>query len=62
MVSKYKIVGPFFFDGYINTKCCLQILRDQLKAQVSERRGEPEWLMQNGAPAHYGLKVCHWLD
>jgi hypothetical protein len=18
--------------------------------------------MQNGAPAHYGLKVCHWLD
>jgi hypothetical protein len=52
MVPKYKIVGSFFLDGSVNGKSCLQILRDQLRPQLDQYRGKPEWLMQNGAPSH----------
>jgi hypothetical protein len=38
------------------------ILGDKLLQHIYELSVKPEWFMQDGAPQHCALSICHWLD
>jgi hypothetical protein len=57
------MVRPFFsMILLIQNGTWPSILGDMLLQQIYELSMKPEWFMQDGAPQHCELSICHWLD
>ena len=47
---KDRIIGPYFFDGTVNSENYLEMLGDSLLPDLDLLGPRPEWFMQDGAP------------
>jgi len=59
-----NFVGPYFFDGSVNSEKYLQLLHE-LRVTLDEDdrfEGRDIVLQQDGAPAHFGLEVRAFLN
>jgi len=53
------VLGPYFFDGTVNSQLYLDMLRDFAVPQLDT---DNDVWMQDGAPPHYGRNVRDFLD
>lgn len=53
------VLGPYFFDGTINSQLYLDMVRDYAVPQLDT---DNDIWMQDGAPPHYGTIVRDFLD
>ena len=58
-LSSQGLIGPHFFDGSVNSESYLNVLETVVWPAV-RRRGLT--FQQDGAPAHYSLRVRQWLE
>jgi hypothetical protein len=57
------LIGPYFFDGPVNTAFCAEMLEVLLIPQRKDRGlMEDVWLQHDGAPAHFTLTMCDILN
>ena len=62
-VGFYGIVGPFFFDGNVNGESYFDMLIDKIfPALIAWPNFEELVLVQDGAPAHWSVRVRNLLD
>jgi len=58
-----KVIGPFFIPGNLNADMYLNMLSDLILPSVMSADDTfPSFFQQDGAPPHYGLGVCTYLD
>ena len=57
-----RIIGSIFIDETLNAKRYLSMLQEILSSLLNEEGDYPVYFQQDGAPPHYGLKVCQYLD
>ena len=63
------LLGPFFFDGYVNSANYLHMLKEELFPQLTDKFGNQFnndhfsrlWWAQDGAPPHRPNDVREWL-
>lgn len=55
------LIGPFYFDGNINSESYINMLENDLMPKLQEL-GAPLYFQQDGAPAHYANATRDWLD
>jgi transposase len=58
-VTSDGLIGPYFFEGSVNSMTYLQMLNEFLWPQVKYQR---KFFQQDGASPHYSLDVRSWLD
>jgi hypothetical protein len=57
------LIGPYFFDGLVNTTSYAEMLRAWLIPQLRNRGLiEYAWPRHKGAPAHFALTRCDILN
>ena len=60
--SKFKL-QPFFFDSPINSESYLEMLRNNVRPQLAQKRKISSTIfMQDGAPSHYATNVRSYLN
>jgi len=58
-----RVIGPYLLRDTMNAEHCLQMLEDYVWPIVSGWENIDELvLMHDGAPPHFALSVCAWLD
>jgi len=58
-----RVIGPYLLRDTMNDERCLQMLEDYVWSIVSGWENIDELLfMHDGAPPHFSLSVCAWLD
>lgn len=58
-MTSTRLIGPYFFEGSVNSQSYLTMLSDFLWPQISRRR---LIFQQDGASAHYAVAARRWLD
>ena len=58
-ITPSGIIGPYFFEGNVTGTSYLSMLEEYVWPQVKHKG---MYFQQDGAPAHYSLKVREWLD
>lgn len=62
-MSYNGLVGTFFIEDDLNRVMCLKLLQNQILLKLKEQKDFEElWWQQNGAPKHYSLAVCDWVN
>jgi len=57
------VIGPYLLRDTMNAERCLQMMEDYAWPIVSGWENIDELVcMQDGAPPHFALSVCDWLD
>lgn len=59
------LIGPYFFNGNVNTNTYLELIRDRLPEMLEDVDLETRrrlWFQQDGAPAHFARQVRNFLD
>lgn len=60
-----QVIGPFFIEGNLTAAKYLDLLRDHIVPSILNIAGDnfdTLWFQQDGAPAHFGIQVRHFLD
>ena len=56
------VIGPIFIDQNLNGQGYLEMLKEVVFSSVMNEDGRfPSYLLQDGAPPHYGAVVRQWL-
>lgn len=58
-LSSYGLIGPYFFDGTVNSQNYLQLLQTELWPKI---KNQSCYFQQDGAPPHYAICVRNWLN
>lgn len=64
-ILRNRIVGPFFIDGNLNAAQYIHLLQTNIIPAVQDIAGpdfHEVWFQQDGAPAHFGVRVRELLD
>lgn len=58
------VIGPYFFEGPVNTDSYLELLEDFVipELQALDYDLNTVWFQQDGAPAHRSNDTRHWLN
>lgn len=59
-----KMIGPYFFNENVNADSYLNMLGDFVLPELMLANINPQeiWLQQDGAAAHFALRVRHFCD
>ena len=58
-----RIVSPFILHDNMNTERYLTMLRDKVWPVISAWDNTEDLIfMQDGAPPHFAIAVCEWLN
>jgi len=58
-----RVIGPYLLRDTMNAERCLQMMEDYAWPIVSGWENIDELVfMHDGAPPHFALSVCAWLD
>ena len=61
-VWREHVIGPFFFQTNVTSESYLEMLTTQLWPAIQQQIDVNTWMMQDGAPPHYGIIVRNWLN
>jgi hypothetical protein len=62
-IWKDRIIGPLFFNEHVSEDAYLRMVQEEAFASVLNEDGEFQiWCQQDGAPAHYNIRVREFLD
>lgn len=63
-ISSKHLIGPYFFDGTVNQRFYLPVLREWFVSHLQRLNVDLNdcWFQQYGAPFHYAITVQEYLN